>query len=338
VIELLDAVLGAPAGSPGTRAQTPVSELFSSLLDQQTEPVEAEVAAQDPTLVLRPELVVDPAQVPVASGLPRGPLEVAPPQEGEPLPSSGAVDVEVLRLPPEVVDPGPTPPPTDLEPQSATTRPGAPAVTSLRLHPVQGKVDGSSPLQQGLESVEAVSGRSEPAVVDGDLPAIRLVDAPARTPLAPQEPLQLRVAQGGDPGLMDGGESGGEPTPEKAREILLEAPELSFERLVVPPPGPRAVRVDVDSELSVEVHLDDADVDVTVEASADTLDGLGELDEELGDDLARHGFTLRDYDARRRPGSRPDPRPTNKASAPSILARSAQARTLRRGRLMNAVA
>lgn len=113
-------------------------------------------------------------------------------------------------------------------------------------------------------------------------------------------------------------------------ELQLEAPEplptvadlgLAHET----PEGlvalPRAVRVDVDDDLAIEIATEGADVDIRLEGTVQALDEQAGLQPELDERLGRGGWNLEGYDEHARDAH--DPREA-RADAPSSSSSSEQ--------------
>ena len=157
---------------------------------------------------------------------------------------------------------------------------------------------------------------------------------PSTAPSGTTDPARVTVAD-----LL-----GDAPEPEPHDDLELPEPELPEADLLdgeLPPELPestyvsrsRTVRVQLDDDLTVEVHAEDADVDVDVEGTRDAVSSVREASQELRQELQNGGWDLRHFDTRERRSSREgSPSALGHSEASSeAQAESPDARRVRRG-------
>ena len=87
----------------------------------------------------------------------------------------------------------------------------------------------------------------------------------------------------------------------EAVEVQAEAPRPTLD---TPTPLPQRVQVRIDEDLDVAIEADSEGIGVVVEGTAEAVEPLRELADELADELAQGGLELTDFDARERDGER----------------------------------
>lgn len=237
------------------------------------------------------------------------------------------------------------------EQPSAPTRPEVARATAARLTAPGPAAPG--PAAPGLAAPGPAGGEGRgAAAVETDVSAEPAEAEPSRVEVSREPARPLRGAsrggsdQGGAGADLEGGDPSPEPgEPEAASELFLrdldasmQGPDLLLDRGALT--HRRAVRVEVDRDLTLEVSYDREDVEVSLDGTPEALRHLAGMERSLSEDLEAGGWNLRQFDARERRGSGQPPRQqlAEPAETGEVEGRAAPSRQIQRGALLNRMA